>query len=201
MHEIPRSIERLSMQEQEAPGAERKIDRAQSYQRSLEPTEESIRQFEQEFGDRNGADHVIKDANSGDWRRRIGAKHQIDVAHELDGDVASFEEPIHPQSALRQNRVDIVTGDDYAVECKATSSEQIRPSTVAEAYLQAARRLEPNPEGRKFGGVVVVVPDGKMGDQSRRVARPLEAASPRIRFCEKHGIKQVLAKMKGQKRG
>lgn len=160
-----------------------------------------IKQFKKEFKTTEGAEHVILDAEDGTGKDRIGALHQMRVAQELDGQVARFEEPIHPiedgQPAARANHVDIVTKDNYAIECKATAKPETYPSQLKQdAFEQATSRLVPNAEAKPYKGVVVVFEDGKLQGNMRSLADQLEAQQPGVRFCEKSQVNQVLQEMR-----
>lgn len=180
------------------------IDRAKGAEQAEpagppEPTAEQIRQFRQEFGDKPGAVHVIGDATGGNWSKRVGAEHHMNVAQELGNEVKSFEDPIHPESTGKMNNVDIVTNDGYAIECKTSWGDQANPSTVNRAYHQAERRFEPNLEGKNYKGVVVVFPDGKLaGEAAHAVENYRDNDSP-IHFCEKSQVNQVLQEMRNKK--
>jgi hypothetical protein len=159
-----------------------------------------VERFQQKFGNKEGADHVILDAKEGTDKDRIGALHQMGVAQELGGQVARFEDPIHPiedgQPAARANHVDIVTADGYAVECKATGKPETYPSQLKQdAFEQATTRLAPNTEGKQYKGVAVVFEDGKLQGNMRSAADQLEAQQPGVRFCEKSQVNQVLKEM------
>lgn len=160
-----------------------------------------VKQFKQEFGTKEGADHVILDAKDGTGKDRIGALHQMSVAEELDGQVARFEEPIHPiedgQPAATAHHVDIATKDGYAIECKATGKAETYPAQLKQdAFEQATTRLVPNSEGKQYKGVIVVFEDGKLQGNMRSLADQLEAQQPGVRFCEEGQVKQVLEEMR-----
>ena len=203
------NIEKTASAVPDEGGIDRRIEEARVY----EPQQASdagqmskaelakIEQFKHEFGNQEGADHVILDAEEGTGKDRIGALHQMGVAQELDGQVARFEDPIHPiedgQPAARANHVDIVTTDGYAVECKATGKPETYPSQLKQdAFEQATTRLAPNSEAKQYKGVAVVFEDGKLQGNMRSVADQLEAQQPGVRFCEKSQVKQVLEEMR-----
>jgi hypothetical protein len=206
MTDISDKSEQQSLQKLEAQkGVERErlrqtLDRAEEA-RPPEPSSRKIEQFKQNFGDKPGADHVIEDAKGENWSKRVGADHHMAVAQELDGQVESFEEPIHPERTGKMNNIDIVTADDYAVECKASWGDEASPSTVRSAYRQAETRFEPNTEGKTVKGVVVVFSDGKVTGEAAQVAQRYEANNPQIRFCEKSQVNQVLDEMRARAGG
>lgn len=206
MADISDKSEQQSLQKLETQAAvERErlrqtLDRAEEA-RLPEPSSRKIEQFKQNFGDKPGADHVIEDARHDDPMKRLGANHQMDVAQELDGNVKSFEEPFHPERTGKMNNVDIITTDDYAVECKTSWGDRANSSTVYDAHRQAERRLEPNTERRNFKGVVVVFRDGRLTGEAAQGAQRYEAKNPRIRFCEKSQVNQVLDEMRARAGG
>ncbi len=161
-----------------------------------EPTKQQIEQFQQKFEKTEGTNHVVGDATSDNWSKRVGAEHHMNVAQKLGDDVKSFEDPIHPERTGKMNNVDIVTNDDYAIECKSSWGDQASPSTVGSAYRQAETRFEPNTEGKTYKGAVVVFPDGKLHGEAAHKAQNYEANNSNIRFCEKSQVKQVLAEMR-----
>ena len=164
-----------------------------------EPSKAKISQFERDFQARDGAKDVVSDATGDNWSKRVGADHQMNVAYQLDGDVKAFEEPFHPTESGKMNNVDIVTKDDYAVECKTSWGDAASPSTVDKAYRQAETRFAPNAEGKAYKGVVVVFPDGKLSGEAARVAQNRAATDSRVRFCETSQLNDVLAEMRNRK--
>jgi hypothetical protein len=152
--------------------------------------------FAHDFADKQGVDHVKADAVGDNWSKRAGADHHMNVAYELGPDeIQSFEDGFRPKSTGSLNRVDIVTQDGLAIECKTSWGDQASPSTVRSAYSQAEKRLEPNAEGKTYKGVVIVFPDGRLSGDAARVAQQYESYNPNIRFCEVHHLKMVLTEV------
>ncbi len=191
----------------------RRIEAAQEYKpehgldaRKLSADERArIERFRCRFGHVEGADHVILDAEKGNAKDRMGALHQMDVAEELADQIARFEEPIHPlkdgESARWPDKVDMVTKDCYAIECKSTSYSETYPSQLSQDALeQAEKRLRPNAEGKVYKDVIVVFEDGKLSENMRDKAAELEAQNPGIHFCEKSEVRRVLKELRLGKR-
>jgi hypothetical protein len=164
-----------------------------------EPSGARISQFERDFQGKDGTKDVVSDATGDNWSKRVGADHQMNIAYQLDGDVKAFEEPLHPTETGKMNNVDIVTGDDYAVECKTSWGDAASPSTVDKAYRQAETRFAPNTEGKAYKGVVVVFPDGKLSGEAAGVAQNRAATDSRVRLCETSQLNDVLAAMRSRK--
>lgn len=168
-----------------------------------------LQRFKKEFSKVPGSSHLIKLSQRG-IIQRWGATHHIDVALSLGRRQIKAFEVEHKPVGQATKKVDIVTNDNIAVECKAKLPFllQTRPGEdfqcgdardperkawaspkatfgeVSSWCKQAATRLESDVKGHRFRAVIVVTPDYQLETLTDYDLKRINEIYPGVCICE-----------------
>lgn len=183
----------------EQQALEDRISQAESPKTEAKPTldasdaqaqEKNVQKFQGEFDGVKGMEGVANraSADNANPNDHNGAQHQIDVANTLGPDNVNAFESVY-KSSKGDGRVDIVTADDIAVECKY-SSDPVHPSEIKNAANQGLKSLD----SRDYKRAVVVYNNGALNEEMRAYSNSL--ANSNIRICERSELNNVIKSMR-----
>jgi hypothetical protein len=154
----------------------------------LQAQSQKVEQFRKDFAGAKGMEGVAdraspENANKNDYN---GAQHQIDVANTIGKDnIKEFEQEY--VAGHESGRVDIVTKDNIAVECKHSVKE---PTKYKINY--AAEQAVSRTDSGQYKEAIVVYNDGVLNGNAKTEATQWENNNPKLHFCERSEINNKL---------